>query len=155
MIYLEGEATGFQIEEPAHTNPHIRRNRSLRGGKKCVCISICSVWRKMVMTNKYDFFCQGKPDLWTLPLFTAWNRKLLLSAKLPEQKVDVGISRVLNHFRIDVHGFHSAHKMRKINPQQFSSYHQDVISLCGELKYLSVYLRAAWFWVYVSESDMM
>lgn len=67
----------------------------------------------------------------------------------------VGISCVLNHFRIDVRGFHSTCKMKKINPQQFSSYYPDVISLCGELNYLSVYLRAAQFWAYVSESDMV
>ena len=79
----------------------------------------------------------------------------MLSLELIEQKVDVRISWVLNHFRIDVHGFHSAPKMRKINPQQFLFYHPDVISLCGGLTYLSVYLRAAQFLVYVSESDVI
>lgn len=152
MIYLEGEATGFHTDEPAHTNPHVRRNRSLRK-KRCVCFDLFCL-KKNGNGNYLIFFFQERPDLWTLPLFTAWNKNCCCLWSSSSRKWIFEISQVLNHFKIDFGGFHSAHKIRKINPQQFLFYHPDVISLCGGFKYFSVYLRAAQCWVYVSESDM-
>lgn len=135
------------------TQTHMSEGTGLLG-KKGVCVSICSVWRKMVMAIIWFFFFQERPDLWTLPLFTAWNKNCCCLWSSSSRKWIFEISQVLNHFKIDFGGFHSAHKIRKINPQQFLFYHPDVISLCGGFKYFSVYLRAAQCWVYVSESDM-
>ena len=57
---VEREAKGFQVEERAHTNTHVGRNKSLM--KKGVCVLAVSCLNKNGTDKEIQFFCKVRTN---------------------------------------------------------------------------------------------